>query len=90
MIGRTARGLAGHPQACTVVIDDACDDDTATQARQASAGDAVIVRRELPEARKGKGAALNAGLAAIRRMVQASGQDVRFVRDAHGAGQAAG
>jgi 1,2-diacylglycerol 3-beta-glucosyltransferase len=75
VIGRTVRGLTGHPRARTVVIDDACDDDTATQTRQASAGDTAIVRRELPEARKGKGAALNAGLAAVRRMVQASGQD---------------
>jgi 1,2-diacylglycerol 3-beta-glucosyltransferase len=50
------RALA--PEATVLVVDDASDDDTAAVA--AAAG-ARVARRELPEARQGKGAALNHG-----------------------------
>ncbi|WP_344243743.1 glycosyltransferase family 2 protein [Actinocorallia libanotica] len=57
-----------------LVIDDASDDRTAELVR--AAGDGVrLHRRALPEARKGKGAALNAGLAHLRACGLLDGRD---------------
>ncbi|UMG94454.1 glycosyltransferase [Nocardioides sp. TF02-7] len=67
VIGRTVSSLVAPRGWRTqiVVIDDGSDDAT-TQRALAAGGDQVrVVRRRLPEARKGKGAALNAGLAYV-------------------------
>lgn len=58
-----------------MVIDDGSDDRTGELARQAGKGQVILVRRNLPEARKGKGAALNAGFARIRANVADQGLD---------------
>jgi 1,2-diacylglycerol 3-beta-glucosyltransferase len=66
VIASTVAGLR-HPDghARIIVIDDGSDDRTATLACEAGQGQVILVRRELPDARKGKGAALNAGFARI-------------------------
>ena len=66
VIDATVRGLI-DPQGrdAIVVVDDGSDDATGAVAL-AAGGEAVhVVRRELPHARQGKGAALNAGFAHI-------------------------
>jgi 1,2-diacylglycerol 3-beta-glucosyltransferase len=45
-----------------IVIDDACDDETAQVVRSRATEHVLLLRRSLPEARKGKGAALNAAI----------------------------
>ncbi|GAA2718485.1 glycosyltransferase family 2 protein [Actinocorallia aurantiaca] len=57
-----------------LVIDDASDDGTAEIVREAG-GDVRLYRRAFPEARKGKGAALNAGLAHLRACGLLDGHD---------------
>ncbi|MFE4198061.1 glycosyltransferase [Paenarthrobacter sp. NPDC056912] len=76
VISSTVAGLL-HPdgQARIVVIDDASDDDTGALATEAGQGQVILVRRELPNARKGKGAALNAGFTRIRADVAERGLD---------------
>jgi 1,2-diacylglycerol 3-beta-glucosyltransferase len=56
--------VALAPEATVLVIDDASDDDTGPVA--AAAG-ARLTRRELPDARLGKGAALNHGYCGLLR-----------------------
>jgi 1,2-diacylglycerol 3-beta-glucosyltransferase len=59
VVGETVAAVrALAPQATVLVVDDASDDDTGAVA--AAAG-ARVTRRDLPEARQGKGAALNHG-----------------------------
>jgi cellulose synthase/poly-beta-1,6-N-acetylglucosamine synthase-like glycosyltransferase len=58
-----------------IVIDDASDDATSQVAAAASSGDVVVVRRELPNARVGKGPALNAGFATLLAMVRHRQED---------------
>ncbi|MCD0453302.1 glycosyltransferase [Actinocorallia sp. API 0066] len=66
--------LSGLPgKTLTVVVDDASDDRTAELVR--AAGDAVLYRRTPPDARHGKGAALNAGLAHLRASGLLDGHD---------------
>jgi cellulose synthase/poly-beta-1,6-N-acetylglucosamine synthase-like glycosyltransferase len=65
VIGRTIRALLGDPRARVVVVDDGSDDDTGAVAAAVDPVRVTVVRRELPEARLGKGPALNFGLAAI-------------------------
>lgn len=73
VIGRTVGCLLDDPRARVVVVDDGSDDRTGDLARAAGADLAgaagadrvMVVRRELPEARRGKGPALNAGLTRI-------------------------
>ncbi|EME98284.1 glycosyltransferase [Streptomyces mobaraensis NBRC 13819 = DSM 40847] len=65
-----------------LVIDDASDDRTADIARAACAahpGTVHLLRRQLPNARKGKGAALNAGIAHLRSSGLLDGRDPRDV-----------
>jgi glycosyltransferase involved in cell wall biosynthesis len=63
VIGRTTRWLTGGDgKSHVVVIDDGSDDGTGPLAASAGSG-VTVVRRELPNARKGKGAALNTGYA---------------------------
>lgn len=70
VIGSTVTGLLNpHGEQRIVVIDDASDDSTGELALAAGRGQVVLVRRELPSARQGKGAALNAGFATIVRTV---------------------
>jgi len=65
VIGRTVASLLTRSaSAHVIVVDDGSDDQTGPIAR--SCGDRVItLRRELPEARQGKGAALNFGFATL-------------------------
>ncbi|HEY8987189.1 MAG TPA: glycosyltransferase family 2 protein [Streptomyces sp.] len=79
VIGHTVARLVGDPRSHVVVIDDGCDDATGEVARIAGGGDVTVVRRDLPEARLGKGEALNAGLALVRSMVVESGTDPQKV-----------
>lgn len=70
VISSTVTGLL-HPdgEARIVVIDDASDDRTGALATEFGQGQVILVRRELPDARRGKGAALNAGFARIQTEV---------------------
>ncbi|KZM34339.1 glycosyltransferase family 2 protein [Oerskovia enterophila] len=88
VIGLTVAGLTRLEGATTLVIDDGSDDETAARA-EAAGGDRVeILRRVAPDARKGKGEALNAGIARIRDLVAERGEDpddvVVCVMDADG------
>ncbi len=58
-----------------LVIDDASDDRTAEIVRRA-AGNVRLCRRTFPDARKGKGAALNAGLAYLRHSGLLAGRHI--------------
>lgn len=76
VIGATVSFLASAAaSASIIVIDDASDDRTSEVALAAGGERAVVVRRELPAARLGKGPALNAGFAELLRLVHARGQD---------------
>ncbi|NYE96510.1 cellulose synthase/poly-beta-1,6-N-acetylglucosamine synthase-like glycosyltransferase [Psychromicrobium silvestre] len=71
VIGPTVTGLlnpAGEQR--IVVIDDASDDATGEIAVTAGQGQVALLRRELPSARQGKGAALNAGFGTIVHQVR--------------------
>jgi len=89
VIGTTVSFLAAASASSSiVVVDDGSGDRTGAVA-EAAGGDRVrVVRRELPEARQGKGPALNAGFAAVLRLVQQRGQDpsrvILAVMDADG------
>jgi len=75
VIGSTVSFLpTGSDRSTVIVIDDASDDRT-SQVAQDVAGGVVVVRRELPNARQGKGPALNEGFAALSRLVAERGQD---------------
>jgi cellulose synthase/poly-beta-1,6-N-acetylglucosamine synthase-like glycosyltransferase len=60
---REARRLA--PDATVIIIDDASDDETG---RRALDEGAIVVRRNFPDARQGKGPALNQGYEVLRSM----------------------
>ncbi|MEZ0064728.1 1,2-diacylglycerol 3-beta-glucosyltransferase [Streptacidiphilus sp. MAP12-20] len=75
VIQATVRGLTGPERSTLVVIDDGSDDATSQLAREAGGADLVLLRRDLPNARKGKGAALNAGLLVVRELARERGQD---------------
>ncbi|WP_166354388.1 glycosyltransferase [Phytoactinopolyspora limicola] len=75
VIGGTVAGLIGNPNATVVVVDDGSDDATSDVALSHGIGEVQVVRRNLPDARKGKGEALNAGLARIRELVSYREQD---------------
>jgi 1,2-diacylglycerol 3-beta-glucosyltransferase len=62
---REARRVAPH--ATVIVVDDGSDDDTG---RYALAEGAMVVRRELPAARQGKGAALNQGYELLQSLTE--------------------
>lgn len=76
VIGSTVSFLPPSSQDSTIiVIDDASDDRTAEAAVAGGGDDIVVVRRTLPSARQGKGPALNAGYAALTRLVHDRAQD---------------
>ncbi len=80
VIGATVRHLLLDPFVKVLVIDDGSNDGTSHEARRAArevqAGNRLtILKRVAPDARKGKGAALNAGYEAILRYVSGQGID---------------
>ncbi|MEF3117098.1 glycosyltransferase, partial [Streptomyces chrestomyceticus] len=95
VIGTTVSGLLG-PRTTVVVVDDGSDDATGEVAEQAGAaaraadaqGEVTVLRREPPNARQGKGEALNHAIRLVRERVAARGQDpahtVVCVMDADG------
>jgi cellulose synthase/poly-beta-1,6-N-acetylglucosamine synthase-like glycosyltransferase len=58
-----------------IVIDDGSDDATGQQASYTDTPGVTVLRRELPNARKGKGAALNYGFAHVLADVRSRGLD---------------
>lgn len=75
VIGNTVRCLASNPGARVLVIDDGSEDHTAEEA-EAAGGDSVrVIRRYMPEARTGKGPALNHGYRVLCEEVEAAGID---------------
>jgi glycosyltransferase involved in cell wall biosynthesis len=75
VIGQTVRGLLEHPNARVIVIDDDSDDRTVEVALEAGAGRVLIHSRVRPNARLGKGAALNDAFPIIKRDVRDRGLD---------------
>jgi cellulose synthase/poly-beta-1,6-N-acetylglucosamine synthase-like glycosyltransferase len=76
VIGATVRALAGSPHATPVVIDDASEDRTVEVARSHGGEHLVVLERRLPNARRGKGEALNDAVRLVRELVAERGQDV--------------
>ncbi|KAB2339317.1 glycosyltransferase family 2 protein [Actinomadura rudentiformis] len=58
-----------------LVVDDASDDGTAAAVRDMASPHVHLYTREFPDARKGKGAALNAGLRWLRKSDLLQGKD---------------
>lgn len=79
VIGATVRALSGGARSTTIVIDDGSDDETAEIARREGGDGVIVLSRRLPEARKGKGEALNDAYALVRRLVAERGQETRKV-----------
>jgi 1,2-diacylglycerol 3-beta-glucosyltransferase len=76
VIGETVAALlAQSPHASVVVVDDASDDRTPMLARAAIGGRGLVVTRTLPEARQGKGRALNVAYQAIAEDARRRGLD---------------
>jgi 1,2-diacylglycerol 3-beta-glucosyltransferase len=88
VIASTVRQLLFDKRARVVVIDDGSDDRTAELAAAGGQDRVIVVRRELPNARQGKGPALNAGFARVledasARQIQVS-KIILCVMDADG------
>jgi 1,2-diacylglycerol 3-beta-glucosyltransferase len=80
VIGATVQALlAQDPRIQIMVVDDASTDDTATAAAASGDPRVTVLRRRLPEARLGKGPALNHAFGAIRQRVEAEGLDPEAV-----------
>jgi 1,2-diacylglycerol 3-beta-glucosyltransferase len=84
VVGQTVRnalGLQGPPGTRTrvLVVDDGSDDDTPAVLAAIDHCDLAVLRRVLPEARKGKGEALNAAFRHIRAETAAGGLDPALV-----------
>jgi len=75
VIGATVAMLTGDAHTTVIVVDDGSDDDTAAAAASAGDRQTIVLRRELPDARQGKGAALNHGFTFVERCVRERGQD---------------
>ena len=74
VIGATIEALLrDQAGAAVVVVDDGSDDRTAAIVESFHDDRVILHRRRLPDARLGKGEALNAGLALIRNQVAAAG-----------------
>jgi cellulose synthase/poly-beta-1,6-N-acetylglucosamine synthase-like glycosyltransferase len=83
--------LALHSEGAPVrvlVVDDASDDETPEVLRSLDHDRLHVIRREFPEARKGKGEALNAGYRAIRTWTAAGEVDFTVVGIIDGDGRA--
>jgi 1,2-diacylglycerol 3-beta-glucosyltransferase len=74
VIGGTVARLTG-PASRVILIDDGSEDATGAVAARTGGLDVTVLRRDLPDARKGKGEALNAGLDLVRALVAEAGQD---------------
>ncbi|GAA3645923.1 glycosyltransferase family 2 protein [Lentzea roselyniae] len=79
VIEQTVRALRRTPNSTIVVIDDGSDDGTGDIARQAGGDRVILVRRTPPNARQGKGEALNHGFEAVLADVAARGLDPQLV-----------
>ncbi|HEX3425198.1 MAG TPA: glycosyltransferase [Acidimicrobiales bacterium] len=75
VIGTTLSRLLANEEARVVVIDDNSDDRTADVVRSVGGDRTLLITRRFPNARKGKGPALNAGLPAVRADAAARGLD---------------
>jgi len=76
VIEATVRGLLDQDdRLVVVVVDDASDDRTGELAAAVDPERVTVLRRSAPFARLGKGPALNAGIAEVRRVVAARGLD---------------
>jgi 1,2-diacylglycerol 3-beta-glucosyltransferase len=75
VIEGTVRGLLADPRALVVVINDDSDDRTGEIAAALDPGRVQVVTRRRPQARQGKGPALNAGLVRILADSSARGID---------------
>lgn len=76
VIANTLRCLLdGQPGVRIVVVDDGSEDGTSRIARAVGGGSITLIRRTPPAVRQGKGAALNAGLGAVRAHVAKEGLD---------------
>jgi 1,2-diacylglycerol 3-beta-glucosyltransferase len=88
VIEETVRALLKDRRARVVVIDDASDDRTGGLAGAVDPDRVSVVRRMLPDARRGKGPALNAGLSRVLADAAARGiapaQTIVCVMDADG------
>jgi 1,2-diacylglycerol 3-beta-glucosyltransferase len=73
VIEESLRNLLADPRGIVVVVDDASDDRTARIAAGFDPDRVVLVRRQLPDARLGKGPALNAGFARLLEDAAARG-----------------
>ncbi|MFL6127784.1 MAG: glycosyltransferase family 2 protein [Mycobacteriales bacterium] len=93
VIGNTVgAALALHSERAPVrvlVVDDASDDETPDVLRSLDHDRLHVIRREQPEARQGKGEALNAGYRAIRTLTAADEVDSTVVGVIDGDGRAA-
>lgn len=70
VIAETVERLLIDDRARVVVVDDGSDDATGRLASGFDPARVVVLRRELPAARQGKGKALNHGFAAIGEIVE--------------------
>lgn len=75
VIATTARNLLEQDDGLTVVVVDDGSTDRTGEVAAVDPDRVLVVTRSLPEARLGKGPALNAGLSAIRAEVEARGLD---------------
>lgn len=75
VIARTVGGLVGGAESHLIVIDDGSEDGTGSIAAEAGGAATTVLRREMPAARRGKGAALNAGYRWLVEDVAARGLD---------------
>jgi glycosyltransferase involved in cell wall biosynthesis len=65
VIAESVANLLADPRGIVVVVDDASEDRTGRLAASIDPERVIVVRRELPDARRGKGPALNAGFARV-------------------------
>ncbi|KAA2262749.1 glycosyltransferase [Solihabitans fulvus] len=75
VIEQTVTALLRTPNSTIVMIDDGSDDGTGDIAEQAGGDRAIVVRRVLPNARQGKGKALNQGFEEVLADVARRGLD---------------
>ncbi len=81
VIGRTINRLLDlpGPPSAVLVIDDGSEDGTADVVRSFDPSRVWLLRRELPDARKGKGAALNNAMQHLRTSGLLDGHDLNDV-----------